>query len=81
MKIYKRGNKWYADMKCPLGIRRQIAGFKSKRATSEFAEKLLALANLKQAGIHPDAELLKWLETILAEIQERLARYGCNCGA
>ncbi len=68
--------KWYVELKDHNDVRRRIPGFSDKKLTEELGRKLERLAMLRSLNQPMDVDLGRWLETMPAELRDRLAKIG-----
>ena len=66
-------SRWYACLVTPKGEAR-IPGYVDKRATLELGAKLEKLIALRAEGTPPDRQLARWVDTLPASMQNRLAK-------
>ncbi len=57
-------------------ILRRVSGFTDRSASVELERRLKKLVALRMAGMSPDAELTKFLESCPAEVLARLGEWG-----
>jgi len=77
----KKGNpvpyhKWYVEIRDHQEIIRRIPAFKDKKASEELGRKLERLVSCRMAGEAPDAVMSRWLETLSARLNSKLAEFG-----
>jgi site-specific recombinase XerC len=72
----KLSKKWYFELKDHQDSVKRIPGFTDKGATQELGRKLEKLVAVRTMGETPTGELGKWLETIPADLRDRLAKIG-----
>lgn len=71
----KSSAKWYIEFRDHREVARRVPGYSDKGATRELGRKLERLAALRGAGDVPDAELLRWLESVPQELRDRLVKF------
>ena len=72
--------KYSLDFRDHEGVMRRVAAFTDKSASLELERHLKRLVSLRMAGIEPDAELSRFLETCPAGIRENLGKWGVIAG-
>ncbi len=75
MRLYRRGGKYWLDLRGPDGTRQRLPALESKRASEAFARNIEALRDCRVARERPDKMLLKWIEGLTPDTREWLARH------
>jgi len=76
MRVFKKSptaRKFTIEIRDHLGIARRFAGLSDKRQTEQMGRRIEALVACRCAGVAPDAELTRWLESAPPAIKKRLA--------
>jgi integrase len=67
-------SKWYVEFRDHREKVQRVPGYVDKGATKELGRKLERLASVRGAGDVPDAELLRWLETVPHDLRDRMVK-------
>ena len=68
--------KWSVDFRDHDGIVRRVAAFTDRSASLELERHLKKLVSFRMAGVGPDAESSRFLESCPVEIRDHLAEWG-----
>lgn len=71
----RASKRWYARVRF-RGTSYRVRGFTDRGATEELQRKLERLAAQRVAGELPDAALLRWIENLPSDLQDRLQAIG-----
>ena len=72
----RKSRRWYVEFRDHRDRVPRVAAFEDKRASLAFADKLQQLVSCRIAGVGPDPELTRWLETLPTRILRRFGTLG-----
>jgi integrase len=68
--------KWYCEFRDHLSTLRRWPLLENRTASEEIARKIDRLVALRMAGEQPDASLTTWLDTVTADLRQKMLDVG-----
>jgi len=72
----KHATAWTIELRDHLRRQRRFSGFKDRRQSEALGRQIQRLVDCRVGGDQPDAQLLRWLETVPTRIRNRFVRCG-----
>lgn len=72
----RESSKWYVEFVDHREIRHRLPGFTDRKATEELGRKIHRIIEARSVHQPLDAELIRWLESMPADLRSRLAKWG-----